>query len=702
MVSLDYLGETANSLILHQQLFMPKDNQDLVMHFFNCYFNFVPSKEIQLLTFYNYIGLPYFISEQTFQGLFSDNSLITKQALIQKLCDFYFGEVETRTQLLFQILDFNKIGRIQKENAIALFKTFNSMKITFDQFKLEEDGIIIIEYFFGDKNEISFVDYRKLLKEQNADLFYLFYMFYKRNLFFNYQSLLHYSKHFYDKNKHIDEHQQSYAQNNTSVNKEDLYTPSDVLLCFFNNKFGTSFEINEELKELTNFENEMRGIKLLGVTIKKEDHFQKKCDLFSYSYANNSGEFTKQFTCKTEKTKASSNHHPGSSIKLIDYQSCTDKMHCYVDNSEKVYTFAVEWKNKEKYNQYYIDIICDDVYIYNSQKILKIMFPFQHLFIEEEEVIKPSFLGDKVKYPISFYSELNNNLKQCIIYFQNYEDVEKLKQLIHQKIKYFPFDPSRFSNQKLIDKGSFGEIMKAYDNLLERNVAIKIINKQRANRENIKMLRNEQDICSFIAEIKLKGMIYIFDIFENKDNVYIIEELIQDGNLKDYLENTKLNNKQKIEIIKQITESINTLHSRGIVHRDLKLENILVQKNSDGTIQTKIIDFGLSSFFSKNKEMKEKYGTLLYLPPEIILNNPYTEKIDVWDFGIIAYTIANNGKHPFGNETEIQSLLKNIINRKFNYENIDPIFHNLLEQCLKKEKERADIKQVLQLINSLK
>ena len=148
MVSLDYLGETANSLILHQQLFMPKENQDLVIHFFNCYFNFVPSKEIQLLTFYNYIGLPYFISEQTFQGLFSDNSLITKQELIQKLCDFYFGEVETRIQLLFQILDFNKIGRIQKENTIALFKTFNSMKITIDQFKLEEDGIIIIEYFF--------------------------------------------------------------------------------------------------------------------------------------------------------------------------------------------------------------------------------------------------------------------------------------------------------------------------------------------------------------------------------------------------------------------------------------------------------------------------------------------------------------------------------------------------------------------------
>ena len=130
MVSLDYLGESTNSLILHQQLFMPFENQGLVTHFFNCYFNFVSNKDIQLLTFYNYIGLPYFISEQTFLGFFSDNCLISKQDLIQKISDFYFGEVETRIQLLFQILDFNKNGKIQKENAIALFTTFNLMSAT--------------------------------------------------------------------------------------------------------------------------------------------------------------------------------------------------------------------------------------------------------------------------------------------------------------------------------------------------------------------------------------------------------------------------------------------------------------------------------------------------------------------------------------------------------------------------------------------
>ena len=129
----------------------------------------------------------------------------------------------------------------------------------------------------------------------------------------------------------------------------------------------------------------------------------------------------------------------------------------------------------------------------------------------------------------------------------------------------------------------------------------------------------------------------------------------------------------------------------------MKLENILVD-NSSVPIQTKIIDFGLSKIFTINEKMQEKYGTLLYLPPEIILNDKYSYKIDIWLFGIIAYTILNEGIHPFAEETEVEHLLQKIIAIKFDYSKFSVHYQYILKSCLVKEKDRVNIHRVKKML----
>jgi serine/threonine protein kinase len=84
-----------------------------------------------------------------------------------------------------------------------------------------------------------------------------------------------------------------------------------------------------------------------------------------------------------------------------------------------------------------------------------------------------------------------------------------------------------------------------------------------------------------------------------------------------------------------------------------------------------------------------------------VLSRSYTQKLDIWDFGLIALTILNDGIHPFAKETDVQQLLKKIINRDIDYKHIDEKFHPILNGCLQKENQRKDIHEILEMINKI-
>ena len=684
----------------------------MVKSYFNTYFNLISKQDFSLLTFYNYADLPYYLTEQTFNGFFHKNLAITKDDLINILTEFYFGNSEKRSEIIFSILDTEQNGKLLINNVISMFNGFINVDRSFSlQRMLEDIGKDVIRLFFSGKEQLTIDEYKKTLQESNSDLFYLFYMFYRHYAFFSFSSIEHFKNKFYIskgvKGKELsvirstnEDYSCTGDTRTFGSNKTNIFfilsPPSDTLLDFFNKKFNYDFEVDCDLRDLDTFEGELNDIRacLQNISLNNSNILVKhklrtEKNLVSVYPRDFIGTNYDKFFKSHVPSKRSNNTVPHLYMKAL------------IDN-ESLRSFKVEWLSGDNYLPYNIDIIANDVYIYNKDKQLKLLFPIQHLYIETNDMKND---GTHIKrFPVSLYSELNNNLKKCVLFFESYEDRESFLNLVIQRTKFDTFDKSRFDNQTKIDNGSFGQIIKAYDKVLQREVAIKLINKPRGNRETIKMIRNEQDICQFLQKEHFKGIVEIFEINETKDSVYIIEELIHNGNLKEYLLLNHLDEKEKITIMKQLAMSIQFLHRNGIIHRDLKLENILIDKrvvNDNVVLQTKINDFGLSTFFLGNHKMEEKYGTLLYLPPEIVLSHSYTKKLDIWDFGIIAFTILNDGEHPFAKETEVQDLLQKIIDRDVDYEHIDKKFHPILNGCLQKENQRKDIDEIIAMFDNL-
>ena len=194
-----------------------------------------------------------------------------------------------------------------------------------------------------------------------------------------------------------------------------------------------------------------------------------------------------------------------------------------------------------------------------------------------------------------------------------------------------------YSFIKEIAKGTYGSIYLATKD--SKEYSIKLIKKK----NNVtQQLRREIYINQFLTQHKHNNIINVYDVYETGDYVYIIMEHITTQNFtsKNYQDFFNSNQSIKESYMHQLIEGVNFLHENGIIHRDIKFDNILIQNTKELSI--KIIDFGLSILLCKGEQTKEGCGTLLYSAPEIIYNQPYNYHIDLWSIGIISFVLSYN------------------------------------------------------------
>lgn len=227
-----------------------------------------------------------------------------------------------------------------------------------------------------------------------------------------------------------------------------------------------------------------------------------------------------------------------------------------------------------------------------------------------------------------------------------------------------------------IGEGSYGLVIKVKPKLTDEIRAMKIISKQ-----NIIFGVKESDILTEIKILKSldhPNIIKIFEFFKDENFYYIINEYCEEGDLLTKLDlqaNKNFNEKTACNIMKQILSAVGYLHSRKIIHGDLKLENILVDKSpyKSGNYKSltssnlsyekcdlfdiKLIDFGCSKIFSKEFDMTDIIGSACYLAPEV-LKNDFNESCDIWSCGVILYVLLS-GKMPFTGESE-EEILENV------------------------------------------
>ncbi len=117
-------------------------------------------------------------------------------------------------------------------------------------------------------------------------------------------------------------------------------------------------------------------------------------------------------------------------------------------------------------------------------------------------------------------------------------------------------------------------------------------------------------------------------------------EICKGSDLYDYLysRNFSITEQRAKDIVRKIAAALYYLHSYGIVHRDMKPENIMMTDTSEEA-EIKLLDFGLSKMLGTNEKCMERFGTLCYVAPELLLGESYDKRIDLWSLGIISYVL---------------------------------------------------------------
>ena len=174
---------------------------------------------------------------------------------------------------------------------------------------------------------------------------------------------------------------------------------------------------------------------------------------------------------------------------------------------------------------------------------------------------------------------------------------------------------------KELGKGGFGKVIKASNKSNNEEYAIKIIPIKGETEEQIKIFQNEANILS---KFDCNNIVKYYDSFQDDNNFYILMELCDDETLRSFINKHKNNDtlieeKDIINIIKQICMGIREMHNKKIIHRDLKPENIFMNKNKE----IKIGDFGISkqlNLYKTHSLTLNKAGSNYYISPEILIN----------------------------------------------------------------------------------
>ncbi|KAH8387277.1 hypothetical protein KR093_006046, partial [Drosophila rubida] len=212
--------------------------------------------------------------------------------------------------------------------------------------------------------------------------------------------------------------------------------------------------------------------------------------------------------------------------------------------------------------------------------------------------------------------------------------------------------------ERTIGKGNFAVVKLARHRITKNEVAIKIIDKSQLDHTNLQKVYREVEI---MKKLKHPHIIKLYQVMETKNMIYIVSEYASQGEIFDYIAKYGRMSETAARFkFWQIISAVEYCHKKGIVHRDLKAENLLL----DFSMNIKIADFGFSNHFKPGELLATWCGSPPYAAPEVFEGKQYTgPEIDIWSLGVVLYVLVC-GALPFDGST-LQSLRDRVLSGRF-------------------------------------
>ena len=674
-------------------------------------------KGIMKIIFLDYLKLPMFISEKLFTVFDEDkDGFLNSKEFILGMNKLYNGSYEDTIKLIFDILDFNHDGFIEKDDAKMILSL---LPLKTDKCKVEykyqmqslEEINEIINSTFGKSKKLNLEEFKNTVEKHKSDIFIqiISFLYQKKPFTENNINILKTSKKSVPsdllqtpqvKNKQIfDNILLPSPLKNTALSPASIFLKSNMIKTPFS--LGESSTIEEESepaisgfngmvryhnrnipKNPNNEEDENEANKDVNNIIKNSDTVYNSPSVYLKRHRQKP---VSQFSLGSPSPIS----FPQSSKKVIPNMSLDD------DKEQKVtyenYIYKVSQNNKLK--KYYLVLINKDIFYYKTEEKKEMlgMHNLSGCFVKENGTKN---INNKIYYCFTLVFPS----KERSFYCNSKEVYDNFNKALKEAFGYLNF----FDYYEMLDdlgEGIFGSVKLGVEKKTKERVAIKIIKKNKTKTSDMELVRTEIDVMKLCHH---PNVVQLLDHFENAEYIFIVMEYIRGGRLTDYMKEKKFNftEKRAAEIIYQIALGVKYLHKYGIIHRDLKPDNIMLTEASDKG-QIKIMDFGLSKILGKKEKTVDGFGTLTFVSPEVLIRKPYNKEIDIWSIGVILYLLLS-GDLPFDDEEDDeQKIAKSIVfnevefpQKKFGNKSKEVI--SLIKKCLTKEpKNRIKIDEIL-------
>ena len=237
---------------------------------------------------------------------------------------------------------------------------------------------------------------------------------------------------------------------------------------------------------------------------------------------------------------------------------------------------------------------------------------------------------------------------------------------------------NRYEVVEHIGQGGMADVFRAVDTILNREVAIKILRADLST-DAVSILRFEREAQAATA-LSHPNIVEIYDVGDYKGHHYIVMEYVPGKTLKQVIRSRgPLLNEEAVDIMKQLTSAVAEAHSRGIIHRDIKPQNVIVK--ADGSI--KVLDFGIAMAKGSMQltQANNVMGSVHYLAPELAKGEPASYQSDIYALGIVFFEMLT-GDVPFKADQAVQVALKHMRDSMVSIRSINPEVPQSIENII--------------------